>query len=97
MTPEEAYEALLRNGGRRVDDEGYTGHPYHWYFHPLTGVLCIACQCGFKSDFPQFVRPAPDEPDHDLAYDLPERDLVGNDPPEPDVAGGDLLENYHDL
>ena len=26
-TPEQAYEALLRNGGEIVKDAGYTGHP----------------------------------------------------------------------
>ena len=63
-TPEQAYEALLRNGGGTVKDQGYTGHPYHWYFDSQTGVLCLACQCGFKSSFPQLVRQAPALPTH---------------------------------
>lgn len=69
MTPEEAYEVLLRGDGKGMNDPDFRWTHVRWFFDSDTGVLCRSERPGVATPYPVYVRPASDEPDHDLAYE----------------------------
>lgn len=60
LSPEEAYERLVKNNLEGMDDPTISWHPYRWYWYMMEdGRFCLACAAwrSYPSTYPDFIKP----------------------------------------